>query len=78
MKNPEKIFSFWDAGVWNICGKFCMLLPEYLSSVVNALINSLKISHKTECDFYNSVYLELTREEGISGAVLISAVFGTR
>ena len=27
--------------------------------------------------FYNSVYLELTREEGISGAVLISAVFGT-
>ena len=28
--------------------------------------------------FYNSVYLELTREEGDSGAVLISAVFGTR
>ena len=28
--------------------------------------------------FYKSVYLELTREEGNSGAVLISAVFGTR
>ena len=28
--------------------------------------------------FYNSLYLELTREEGISGAVLISPVFGTR
>ena len=28
--------------------------------------------------FYNSLYLELTREEGISGAVLIPAMFGTR
>ena len=28
--------------------------------------------------FYNSVYLEVTSEEGDSGAVLISAVFGTR
>ena len=28
--------------------------------------------------FYNSVYLELARKEGNSGAVLISAVFGTR
>ena len=28
--------------------------------------------------FYNSVYLELTTEKGNSGAVLISAVFGTR
>ena len=27
------------------------LLPEYLSSAVNALINSLKISHQTEGDF---------------------------
>ena len=28
--------------------------------------------------FYNSIYLELTRKEGNSGAVLVSAVFGTR
>ena len=28
--------------------------------------------------FSNSIYLELTREEGNSSAVLISAVFGTR
>ena len=28
--------------------------------------------------FSNSIYLELTRKEGNSGAVLISAVFGTR
>ena len=28
--------------------------------------------------FSNSIYLELTRKEGNSGAVVISAVFGTR
>ena len=28
--------------------------------------------------FSNSIYLELTRKEGNSSAVLISAVFGTR
>ena len=27
--------------------------------------------------FDNSIYLEVTRKEGYSGAVLISAVFGT-
>ena len=29
-----------------------MLLPEYLSSAVNALTNSLKISYQTEGDFF--------------------------
>ena len=28
--------------------------------------------------FSNSIYLEMPRKEGNSGAVLISAVFGTR
>ena len=28
--------------------------------------------------FSNSIYLEFTRKEGNSGAVLISTVFGTR
>ena len=55
-----------------------MLLPEYWSSAVNALTNSFKSSYQTEGKFSNSVYLELTRKEGNSGAVLISAVFGTR
>ena len=27
--------------------------------------------------FDNSIYLELTRKDGYSGAILISAVFGT-
>ena len=51
-------------------------MPEYLSSSVNALTNSLKISYQNEGDF-NSIYLELARKEGNSG-VLISAVFGIR
>ena len=29
-------------------------------------------------NFSNPIYLELTRKEGNTGAVLISAVFGTR
>ena len=53
-------------------------MPEYLSSALNTLTNSLKISYKTDYTFSNSIYLELMRKEGNSGAVLISAVFGTR
>ena len=56
-------------------------MPEYLSSSVNALTNSLKISYQNEGDFFQFrntvIYLELARKEGNSG-VLISAVFGTR
>ena len=51
IKNPDKVFCFWDNGVWNCCGKFCILLPEYWSSAVNALTNSLKISYQTEGNF---------------------------
>ena len=53
-----------------------MLLLEYLSSAVNVLTNSLKISDQTKAEFSNSIYLILTRKKGNSGAVLISAVFG--
>ena len=35
-----------------VAGKFCILLPEYLSSAVNPLTNSLKISYQTESDFF--------------------------
>ena len=50
--HPEEIFCVWDNGVWNCCGKFCTLLPEYLSSAINALTNSLKISYEPEGDFF--------------------------
>ena len=52
MKNQEKVFGFCNIGVPNICGKLCILLPEYLSSAVNALTNSLKISYESERDFF--------------------------
>ena len=38
----------------------------------------LKLHIRLKVTFSNSIYLELTRKEGNSGGVLISAVFGTR
>ena len=63
-KNWENVFSFLDNGVWNSCGKFCIILREYLSSAVNVLTNSLKISDKTKADFFQ---LNLPRIHGKIG-----------
>ena len=38
----------------------------------------LRFHIKLKVTFSNSIYLELTRKEGNTGAVLFSAVFGTR
>ena len=38
----------------------------------------LRFYIRLKVTFSKSIYLELTRKEGNSGAVLISAVFGTR
>ena len=38
----------------------------------------LRFHIKLKVTFSNSIYLELTRKVGNTGAVLISAVFGTR
>ena len=38
----------------------------------------LRFHIKLKVTFSNSIYFELTRKEGNSGSVLISAVFGTR
>ena len=38
----------------------------------------LRMHMRLKVTFSNSIYLELTRKEGNSSAVLISAVFGTR
>ena len=38
----------------------------------------LRFYVRLKVTFFNSIYLELTRKEGNSSAVLISAVFGTR
>ena len=38
----------------------------------------LRFYVRLKMTFSNSIYLELTRKEGNSGVVMISAVFGTR
>ena len=38
----------------------------------------LRFHIRQKVTFYNSIYRKLAKEEGNSGAVLISAVFGTR
>ena len=51
---------------------------EYLSSAVSVLANSLKIYDQSKAVFSNSVYLEFTEKKDNSGALLLSALFGTR
>ena len=58
IKDEEKVFCFWDNGASSCCAKFRMFRREFLSSVVNVLTNSVKISDPTIEDF---VQLNLPR-----------------
>ena len=51
IKNQEKVFRFRDNGASSCCMKFSIFRREYLSSVVNLLTNSVKISDQTKADF---------------------------
>ena len=51
LKDPEKVFCFSDNWASSCCVKFSMFRREYLSSVVNVLRNSVKISDQTKSDF---------------------------
>ena len=51
MKNPQKVFYFWENGVWTYWAKLCTLQREYLLWAVNVLTNSVKISDQTNADF---------------------------
>ena len=51
-------FVFLDNGTSSYCVKFSMFRREYLSSVVNVLTSSVKISDQTIADF---VQLNLPR-----------------
>ena len=55
-----------------------MFRPEYLSSVVNVLTNSVKMDHQTKADFPQLNLPRIQRKYINSGAELISAVIGTR
>ena len=58
MKNQENVFCFGDNSASSCFVKFSMFRREYLSSVVNVLTNSLKISDQNKADFSQ---LNLTR-----------------
>ena len=45
-------FVFWGNGASSYCVKISMFRREYLSSVVNVLTNSVKISDPTIEDFF--------------------------
>ena len=63
-KNPEKVFCFLDNGVLNSREKFCMFRWEYLSSVVNVLTKSLKMSDQTKADFFELNLLRIHEKIG--------------
>ena len=56
-KNEGNIFFLSDNIVWIGCVQLSPLRREYLSSAVNVLTNSLKISHMTKRDFFKLNYL---------------------
>ena len=78
MKNPEKVFRFSDKRVWSCLKKFCILRQEYLSSAVNVLANSLKIYDHSKAVSFQLTLPGIHGENDNSGALLLSAVFGTR
>ena len=51
IKNAEKASCLLDNGASNCFAKFSMFRPEYFSSVVNVLTNSVKMAHQTKADF---------------------------
>ena len=57
-KTEKNVFSFWDKSVWSCEQKIWILRREYLSSGVNVLTNSLKISDLTKADIFQLDDLE--------------------
>ena len=78
MKNPEKIFRFWDQSVWSCWGKFCILRQEYLSSAVNVLAKNLKAYDHSKAVFFQLTLPGIHGENDNIVALLLSPVFGTR
>ena len=64
MKNPEKVFYFWENGVWTCCAKLYTLQREYLLWAVNVLTNSVKISDQTNADFFQLNIWQMHAEIG--------------
>ena len=56
-RNSEKMFCFWEKGIWIVCFQLCLLIREYLSSAVNALRKSLKNFDVSKGNFFQLNYL---------------------
>ena len=64
MKNPEKVFRFWDKRVWSCFRKFCVLRQEYLTSAVSVLAKSLKIFDQSKAVFFQLNLPEIHAKKG--------------
>ena len=64
MKNPEKVFRFWDKSVWSCWRKFYILRQKYLSSAVNVVANSLMIYDQNKAVFFQFNLPEIHGEKG--------------
>ena len=64
MNNPQKVFYFWDNGVWTFCAKLCTLQREYLLWAVNVLPSKIKISDQTNTDFFQLNMSQINLEIG--------------
>ena len=58
VKSPESFFCFLDYCIWIDCCIFSLLQREYLSSAVNMVANSPKISDITKGDIFEFYFSE--------------------
>ena len=62
--NSQKMFLFWDNGIWIVWLKLAFTEREYLSFCVDLLTNSLRISNTTEIDFLELIYFKSDQKFG--------------
>ena len=75
IKNPERVFRFWDNSVWSCCRKFCILRQEHLPPAVNVLANSLKIFNQSKAVFFQ---LNLPGIHGKKSIIVVRCYFQRR
>ena len=65
----REIFCFSDNCIWICCGNFFLLRREYLSSAVNVLSNSPKISDILRWTFSNAISTKVMKQYDESALV---------
>ena len=74
-KACEKVFCFWDNGIWKCCNNLSLLRREYLSSPFNGLTNSHNSSISLKETFSNGIAFQVINESGKGSVVQVSTVF---